>query len=589
MKNSPLLRCLAIYREMPKRTVFTALLFLIVNGSLAWQQWLIGRALNEVREGHVVVRLPGGVLDFHRAWFWLSLLGSVALFRALLQYGAWASAQIIGQQLMVIIRERIFIQVQRLDLAYHWRHGVGELLTRTTRDSDKVRDALVIFWRQVVDTGTVALASVGILFWYSPWLGIVPLLLTVAGLAILVPQTDRLVALDRAVGARYDAVSQDLAEGVHGVRVIKAFGLEGIRIDLFESQVAAFAAEARVALRFAAERIPVPQIVVALGNVWVLVCGAQLIGSGHLNIGELVAALLTVNALVLRFEGIGAIIQTFADARSSSARIWELLDAEPRILTGSAHLPSGPLGFRFDSVRVAAPGGGNDILRDLSFRVDPGEVVALVGTTGSGKSTLTGLLPRLLDADGGTVLIGSSEEGWRDIRSLVLAEVRRRIHVVPQESFLFSDTIAANLRLTAPSAAEEEIREALRLAAADEIVDGLPDGIETRVGDRGVTLSGGQRQRLCLARALLSQSSILGLDDATSALDAVTERIVLQNIRGLGNGSRRPVTLFIVSNRLSTVLLADRVLLLAEGRIAALGTPAELAATNAAYRDLMGI
>jgi ABC-type multidrug transport system fused ATPase/permease subunit len=326
-----------------------------------------------------------------------------------------------------------------------------------------------------------------------------------------------------------------------------------------------------------------------MSHVWVLVYGVQLIGAGRLHVGELVASLLVANTLVLRIEGIGAVMQLFADARSSAARIWDLLDAEPEIISGHEPTPAGALGLRFDHVRVAASGGGNDILRDISFQIEPGEIVALVGTTGSGKSTLMGLLPRLVDADDGAVLIGSENEGWHDVRDLDLGRLRERVHVVPQESFLFSDTLAANLRLSAPHATDENLRRVLRLAAAEEILDGRTDGFDARLGDRGITLSGGQRQRLCLARALLAEAAVLGLDDATSALDAATERTVLENIREFRHASGQPVTVLIVSSRLSTILLANRVLLLAEGRIAAQGTHEELAATNAAYRDLMGI
>lgn len=588
IKRSPLLRCLAIYREMPFRFALTIALFLVVNGSFSWQQWLIGRAVNEAQRGQIVVQQAGGVLDYHRAWFWLALLGGVALARGTVQYVAGILALIIGQDLLFIIRERILIQVQRLDLAYHWRHGIGEIVTRTTRDADKVRDALINFWRQVFETSLVILASGGILCWYSPWLGIVPLALTLLAISILVPQIDRLVALDRVVGAAYDAVNQDLTEGVHGVRVIKAFGLESFRIERFEQQVATFAHEARGALAFAAQRIPLPQIIVAMSHVWVLAYGSYLIDLGRLHVGELVASLLVANTLVLRVEGIGSVMQIFADARSSAARIWDLLDAEPQIISGLASLPEGPLGLRFEHVRVAASGGGNDILRDLSFEVRPGEIVALVGSTGSGKSTLMGLLPRLVDADEGAVLVGGDNE-WQDLRDLDLARLRERVHVVPQESFLFSDTLAANLRISSPHASEADLREALRLAAADEILDVRQEGFDTRLGDRGITLSGGQRQRLCLARALLSKPAVLGLDDATSALDAATERRVLENIRGLRHESSHPITILIVSSRLSTILLADRVLLLSDGKITALGTHDELAESNAAYRDLMGL
>jgi ATP-binding cassette subfamily B protein len=177
-RTRPLLRCLALYRHMPWRFSLTALLFIVVNASLAWQQWLIGRAVHDVERGVAVVPLPGGGLNYSVAKYWLLVLLAVALVRGVLQYAAGLLALMIGQDLLYILREKILVQVQRLDLIYHWRHGVGELVTRTTRDSDKVRDALINLWRQVFETGLVALAAIGMLIWYNPLLGLIPLLLT---------------------------------------------------------------------------------------------------------------------------------------------------------------------------------------------------------------------------------------------------------------------------------------------------------------------------------------------------------------------------------------------------------------------------
>jgi ATP-binding cassette, subfamily B, bacterial len=589
-KHQPLLRCLALYRFMPWRFSLTALLFTVVNLSLAWQQWLIGRAVHDVERGAAVVALPDGLLDYTVARHWLVLLLAVAGARGVLQYLAGILSLIIGQDLLFILRERILVQVQRLELAYHWRHGIGELVTRTTRDADKVRDALINFWRQVFETALVALAAIGVLTWYNPWLGLGPLLFIVGGLSIFVLQTADLVTLDRAVGAAFDAVSQDLSEGVNGVRVIKAFGLEPNRIAGFNGQVTAFTVHARAALAFAASRIPLPQIVIALSQVWILICGAYLVAQAKLNIGELVAALLLANTLVFRIEGVGRVMQIFADARSSAARIWDLLDAKPEIVGGAAAIPSGALGVRFSQVRVASYGGGNAILKDCCFEIRPGEIVALVGTTGCGKSSLAALLPRLLDADSGEVALGSEALGWTDVREFELKELRRHVQVVTQESFLFSDTLAANLRVADPAASDGELHTALTLAAAGEVVERLPEGLATALGDRGMTLSGGQRQRLCLARALLAKASILALDDATSALDAATERRVLQNIRHFRHrAGGRALTVLMVSSKLSSILMADRVLLLADGRIAAQGTHQELSSSCGAYRELMGM
>ncbi|ANH67767.1 ABC transporter ATP-binding protein [Mitsuaria sp. 7] len=589
--TSPLWRSLLLYREIPWHFGLTALLFLLGNIAFAGQQWLVGRAVHALELGapHGVQAAIDGVLT------WSIWLLGVALLRGALQYGAGLSSLISGQRLLTLLRERILVQVQRLDLGYHWRHGVGELVTRTTRDADKLRDALINFWRQVFELTLVVTATLGVLAWYHPGLAVVPLLLIGVAVTLFLRQTHHLVALDRATGAAYDQVNQELSEGVNGVRVVKSFVLEARRAAHFEAQVELFMRQATAALAYACARVPLPQAVVALGQVWILVFGLHLVEIGRLHRGELVAALLMANVLIFRAEGIGRVLQIFADARSSAARIWELLDAVPAIEGGTATLPAraGALGLSLDDVGVRAPGGTTAILDGCSLRIAPGEIVAVVGATGSGKSTLVNLLPRLLDVDAGRIRVGDDAHGWIDIRELRLDALRQAVQVVPQEAFLFSDTLEANLRLAAPDADARALEQALHASCADEVLERLHDGLATPVGDRGVTLSGGQRQRLALARALLARPRLLALDDATSALDALTEQRVLSRLRALNTASiagpdAGGTTVLMVASKLSTVLQADRVLLLVDGRIAAAGRHHELTGLRA-YRELLGL
>jgi ABC-type multidrug transport system fused ATPase/permease subunit len=508
---------------------------------------------------------------------WVVALLAVSLGRGVVAWGATVAAMALGQRILSSMRGELFTRVQALDLGFHRRHGVGELVARTTRDSDLVRDALVGGARTLVEVVLVSAGALALLWWYHWLLALVPTVLLGASCVWLARHAAVIQELNRRTDLAYDRMTQDLEEGVRGVRVIKAFALEPARGMRFGRHAGVLARRQVATAVAAALRLPPPQLLVAMGQVWVLGCGAWLASQGVIGVGDLTASSMVILMVTFRVENIGRVLQVFAAARASAARLVEVLDAVPAVArTGSRPLPAGPLGARLEGVRVAA--GPVPILDGVDLELAPGEVVAVVGRTGSGKSTLAALLPRLVDPAAGTVRISGEPA-----RELDLDALRRAVQIVPQEAFLFSDTLAANLRLPDPGASDAVVAAALADACADGVVAGLPDGLAAKVGERGVSLSGGQRQRLCLARALVAGPRILVADDATSALDAITERQVLANLR------RRGCTTLLVASRLSTVLAADRVALLDGGRIAATGTHAELVAGSAEYRELMGI
>lgn len=591
-KNYPLMRSLALYRFMPFRFVLTATLFVIANIGLALQQYSIGHAIDTLKHSERATLFQHAITDPLNPWFWFILLTSIASIRAVIQYLAGLSALTIGQQLLSILRERIFSQVQHLDVSWHWKHGLGEVLSRTTRDSDKLKEALINFWRQVFESSLVVTVTVGLLCWYHPWLGLVPLLFIFLGLWVLFKLTNQLVVLDHQVASAYEKVSDTLAESVNGIRVVKAFQLEEKLLQRFNHAVDLFIHHSIQTIKTSAKRLPIPQVIIAGSYLWVIAFGAYLIGQNQLQVGQFVAAILMANLLVFRIESIGQVLHIFADARSSATRIWQMLDEKTAIEDQQYPLTlqwRDELSIRLENVSFQDKTTKNFILKQCSVEFRAGEIVTVVGKTGSGKTTLMNLLNRFIDPTEGQVLIGSEQMGWTNIKDLSLFELRHWVQIIPQENFFFSGTLADNLRVAKQDATEQEMKEALHLASASELLQRLDHGLDTLIGDKGVTLSGGQKQRLALARSILKNSPILALDDSTSALDATTEKQVLQRLSGLSDdGNHFKKTIIINSNKQTTIALSDRVIVLDQGHIIAQGTHAELVQNCLFYRELMG-
>lgn len=591
-KNYPLLRSLALYRFMPFRFLLTATLFVIANIGLALQQYSIGHAIDTLKHSERETLFQHAITDPLNPWFWFILLTSIASIRAVIQYLAGLSALTIGQQLLSILRERIFSQVQHLDVSWHWKHGLGEVLSRTTRDSDKLKEALINFWRQVFESSLVVTVTVGLLCWYHPWLGLVPLLFIFLGLWVLFKLTNQLVVLDHQVAFAYEKVSDTLAESVNGIRVVKAFQLEEKLLQHFNHAVDLFIHHSIQTIKTSAKRLPIPQVIIAGSYLWVIAFGAYLIGQNQLQVGQFVAAILMANLLVFRIESIGQVLHIFADARSSATRIWQMLDEKSAIKDQQYPLTlqwRDGLSIKLENVSFQDKTTKNYILKQCSVEFRAGQIVTVVGKTGSGKTTLMNLLNRFIDPTEGQVLIGSEQMGWTNIKDLSLFELRHLVQIIPQENFFFSGTLEDNLRVAKQDATEQEMKEALHLASASELLQRLDHGLDTLIGDKGVTLSGGQKQRLALARSILKNSPILALDDSTSALDATTEKQVLQRLSGLSDdGNHFKKTIIINSNKQTTIALSDRVIVLDQGHIIAQGTHAELVQDCLFYRELMG-
>jgi ATP-binding cassette, subfamily B, bacterial len=476
------------------------------------------------------------------------------------------------------VRRDLFAHIQRLPASFHDRWASGQLLSRLTTDLSTVRRFVGFgFVFLVANSATAAVVIVLLLHIHL-----------VLGLFVLIAMTP-LAVFTRRFELRYsrDArgaqdLTGDLATSVEesalGIRVIKSYGRRPYMLRAFTGDARRLrAAELRkieTLAGFWALLEGWPQLVLAG------VTGGGVLAVSHhaLSLGQLVAFLTLYLRLVWPIVSLGWLLALTQEAASAARRIFEVLDTEPSILDPAAPVEAGPSAtLRFAGVRFRYSGAHTDVLRDVDLDIAAGETMALVGATGSGKTTMTALVPRLHDVTGGRVLVAGV-----DVRELGLADLRHRVAIAFEDATLFSASVRENVVMGRPGISDADVTEALEVAQAGFVYE-LPFGLDTRIGEQGLSLSGGQRQRLALARAVLGRPQLLVLDDPLSALDVHTEAQVELALRRVLAGT----TALVVAHRPSTVLLADRVALLVDGRIAAVGTHRELLDTVPAYRDLL--
>ncbi|MFJ4676018.1 MULTISPECIES: ABC transporter ATP-binding protein [unclassified Kitasatospora] len=478
------------------------------------------------------------------------------------------------------LRGELFAKLQRLPISFHDRWPSGQLLSRATSDLFVLRLFLAFPLVFLVVNSTVFLTGTALMFALDWRLALITVLPAIP-----------LLYFTRRFEAGYSAASRlaqdqngDLAtvveESVLGIRVLKAFGRHRTMAEEFRRHSAALREtelrKAGLLGNLWAVIVGLPEL--ALGGA--LAAGAVLVAHDRLSVGTLVAFLSTALALRWPVESLGWLLGFAAEAASAANRYFEVMDEPEPADPPSGLAPSDDRGIRFTGVRFRypdAPAGSPDLLAGVDLHVRPGETLALVGATGSGKTTLTALLPRLYEPTAGSITLDGT-----DLRDVPRAELRRALAVAFEEPTLFSATVRENVLMGAPDATPEQVAAALATAQAG-FVDRLPEGLDTEVGEQGLSLSGGQRQRLALARAVVGAPRFLVLDDPLSALDVHTEALVERALRRVLAGT----TALVVAHRPSTVLLADRVALLADGRIAAVGTHQELLRSCPAYRALM--
>ncbi len=547
--------------------------FVMISPVLAG--WAIDFGLEPVYEGGRVVDLKGdeGLL----------ILAAVAVVvfavgRGLAAFGQQYLGEAIGQRVAYDIRNRIYDNLQRLRYAYHDKVQTGQIMSRCTQDVENIRifinmGALRLGYILLI----LAIAVVGMLFisWELALISWVTLPV-LAWRSVSVSMRMRPVWL--AIQENQAVMTQVAEEGLSGIRVVKAFSRED-----FESRKFAAQAQKQADLNYHQARVMATHVPVTLGLSLAQVAltagaGALMIARGHIQAGELLTFLLWLNLLQMPIRSLGWVVNILARATSSTERVFELIDAQSAVKERAAAIPlQGVSGHvRFEDVSFAYD-NLSSVVNRVSIDARPGQVIALLGPTGSGKSTIVNLLPRFYDVTGGRITIDDT-----DLRDVTLDSLRKSIGIVQQDVFLFVGTIRDNIAYGRPEATQEEIEQAAQAARIHDFIVSLPYGYSEWVGERGVTLSGGQKQRIAIARTVLMDRRILIFDYSTASVDAQTEFLIQQALHELMEGR----TTFVIAQRLRTVMRADEIIVLRDGRVVERGKHDELVKGEGLYRRI---
>lgn len=512
---------------------------------------------------------------------WLAI-GAIILFaltRGLFVFAQGYLAERSSQNVAFNLRNEIFEKIQRLSFSYHDRNRTGQLMVRATDDVEKVR----LFLGQGLVITVQALAMlIGImivLFRTNPQLTMV--VLPILPIAVVLFMIFGAISQPLFIESqkRLSRLNTILQENLAGIRVVQAFVQEPRERFRFHGATESLMQQQLKVARIFSFLFPFVFLVANLGQAAVLFFGGRMIIGDTLTLGEWQKFSLYIGFAFLPIGQLGFIIQLMAQANASSGRIFEILDATNDVTDkpGARELDQIQGRVAFEEVTFRYFESGDPILSDVTFVAEPGQSVALLGATGSGKTTIINLIPRFYDASQGRVTIDG-----QDVRDVTIESLRRQIGIVLQETTLFSGTIRDNIAFGRSDATDDEVEAAARAARAHEFILSFPDGYATKVGERGTTLSGGQKQRIAIARALLLDPHILILDDSTSAVDVTTERYIQEALDRLMAGR----TSFVIAQRISTVLAADQILVLDSGRIVARGTHATLMEESPLYAEI---
>jgi ABC-type multidrug transport system fused ATPase/permease subunit len=531
--------------------------------------WLTGHAIDQVREGDKAD---------------LKLVAIAVLVTGVLRLALTVVRRLVAGRVSlgveVDLRKRMYGHLQSLELGFFDRQQTGQLMSRATVDLQSVRFFLgygLIFMLQSALTILLAAAAMIAL---QPGLALVSLLPVPFVVLIAQRYGRRARPALQEVQQRIAELTAEVEEDISGVRVVKAFAREDRQLERFRGRVARVFDQAMLSTRLQAFYNPLIGFLPQLGLAAILFFGGRRVINGAMTLGEFTAFYTYLLMLLSPMRTLGISLGMAQRATAAGARMFEILDRRPRIVSppDAPALPGGAGLVEFRGASLEYEGATAPALHEVTLTVEAGATVALVGATGSGKTTLVQLIPRLYDVTSGAVLVDGA-----DVRDVELDSLRSQVAIVDDAPFLFSASIAENIAYARPEATREEIAEAARRAQADDFITRLPDGYDTQVGERGLTLSGGQRQRVAIARAFLADPRILVLDDATSSVDASTESEIKAALREVMQGR----TTFVIAHRLSTISLAEEIIVLDAGRLVAYGTHDELLDESDLYREIV--
>ena len=569
MKNY--IRLMKYIRPYMKQLAAAVACIVLAAGANLYMPWIIKDMIDKVlmeRDMAMLNLIAGGIIV-------------VFFFRGVFYYGQSYLVSFVGQRVVIDIREALFEKFQRMPLAYFDRHQTGEIMSYVTNDVQALQNALVDKLIEFVTEASILIGSIVLMF-YLDWKLTLITLITVplVGQAMKIFGR-KLKKSGTVIQERLADINSLLQESIAAVRVVKSFVRERYEIERFRGQNELnFQAEMKN-VQLSSLLTPTVEFLAAITVTIILWIGGYEVVQGEITAGSLVAFLTYAVNLANPVKRIGRIYGAVQRAMAAADRVFDVIDMEETIHDREGAVPLPEIEGRVAVKDVSfSYKEGAPALSHVSLEASPGQLVAFVGPSGAGKSTIANLIPRFYEVNEGVIEIDG-----HDVRDVTLDSLREQIGIVPQETMLFSSSVRENIRYGRLDATDEEIEEAARAANAEEFILQLPEGYETKIGERGLNLSGGQRQRIAIARAILKNPRILILDEATSALDTESEKIVQAALDKLMVGR----TSFAIAHRLSTIFNADCIYVIDGGHIVEQGTHAELLAAGGLYSTLYNI